>query len=177
MPASSPYRVSKWSLAAVWVKSGKKRCRDSWRGFSWLLVIGGQQRRRRSWGFDGEYDLKPEVLVEGEELITLLFAKHIRCRTKCSCMLLIYIPLIVRSTNTDHNYRYLQSLWKESYIMSTVLSAWPAFASLAVRLIIECQRERAIPFIAGYTMFIVYLFRRKSFPNHLRKVSHADTCI
>ena len=62
--------------------------------------------------------------------------------------------------------------------MSTVLSAQAAFASLVLH-VIECQRERTIPFkgLAGSTMFIMYLFLMKSFPNHLRKVSYADTCI
>ena len=67
----------------------------------------------------------------------------------------------------------------EGELMSTVLSAQAAFASLVVLHVIECQRERTIPFkgLAGSTMFIIYLFLMKFFPNHLRKVSCADTCI
>ena len=34
---------------------------------------GNNAEEDLSLGFDGDYDLKPEVLVEGEELITLLF--------------------------------------------------------------------------------------------------------
>lgn len=69
----------------------KTELQDSWSAFSWLPVMeGNNPEENLPLSFDGDYDLKPEILVEGEELIMLLFVKKKkRCMTKCSCMLLV----------------------------------------------------------------------------------------
>ena len=48
----------------------KTALQDSWSGFSWLPVMeGNNPEENLPQSFDEDYDLKPEILVEGEELI------------------------------------------------------------------------------------------------------------
>lgn len=75
----------------------KTELQDSWSAFSWLPAMeGNNPEENLPLSFDGDYDLKPEILVEGEELIMLLFVKmHVCCNVVVCCWCSAWLPQII----------------------------------------------------------------------------------